>query len=224
LTAMQANSGESPMDQISLSSIVNEAPIVAIIRRPKVDPVRCIEHLFQQGIRLVEITMDTSNAVEVLEYFRSRVPANCLLGAGTVTDVELAEAALGAGASFIVTPNIDLDVIRTVSAQGVPVMPGALTPTEIWTAAKAGADFVKVFPASAVGPRYFRELRGPFAKVPFMASGGVSLENAAEFIKFGVDALGLGGGLIPKSNDEFEQCADLARKVLEVALKARESR
>jgi len=212
------------MNQISLSSIVDEAPIVAIVRRPKVDAVRCIEHLFQHGIRLVEITMDTSDAVEVLEYFRSRVPANCLLGAGTVTDVELAEAALGAGASFIVTPNIDLDVIRTVHGRGIPVMPGALTPTEIWTAAKAGADFVKVFPASAVGPRYFREVRGPFAQIPFMASGGVNLENAAEFIKFGVDALGLGGGLIPKSNDEFEQCADLAQKLLEVALNARESR
>ena len=212
------------MNQISLSSIVDEAPIVAIVRRPKVDAVRCIEHLFQHGIRLVEITMDTSDAVEVLEYFRSRVPANCLLGAGTVTDVELAEAALGAGASFIVTPNIDLDVIRTVHGRGIPVMPGALTPTEIWTAAKAGADFVKVFPASAVGPRYFREVRGPFAQIPFMASGGVSLENAGEFIKFGVDALGLGGGLIPKSNDEFDQCAALARQLLEVALKARESR
>jgi 2-dehydro-3-deoxyphosphogluconate aldolase/(4S)-4-hydroxy-2-oxoglutarate aldolase len=159
------------MDQISLSSIVSEAPIVAIVRRPKVDPVRCIEHLFEHGIRLVEITMDTSNAVEVLEHFRSRVPANCLLGAGTVTDVELAQAALGAGASFIVTLNIDLDVIRTVRSHGIPVMPGALTPSEIWTASKAGADFVKVFPASAVGPRYFRELRGPFAQIPFMASG-----------------------------------------------------
>lgn len=212
------------MNQISFSSIVDEAPIIGIVRRPKVDPVRCIEHLFEHGIRLIEITMDTSDAVGVLEYFRSRVPANCLLGAGTVTDVGLAEAALGAGASFIVTPNINLDVIRTVRGHGISVMPGALTPTEIWTASKAGADFVKVFPASAVGPRYFRELRGPFAQIPFMASGGVSLENAAEFIKFGVDALGLGGGLIPKSNDEFDQSAALAHKLLEVALKARESR
>jgi 2-dehydro-3-deoxyphosphogluconate aldolase / (4S)-4-hydroxy-2-oxoglutarate aldolase len=212
------------MNQIPLSSIVEEAPIVAIVRRPKVDPVRCIEHLFQHGIRLVEITMDTPDAVEVLEHFRTRVPAECVLGAGTVTDVELAEAALGVGASFIVTPNVDLDVISTVRAHGIPVIPGALTPTEIWTASKAGADFVKVFPASAVGPRYFRELRGPFAQIPFMASGGVSLENAAEFIKFGVDALGLGGGLIPKSNDEFDQCAALAHKLVEVALKARESR
>src|SRR5260370_24612713 len=104
------------MNQISLSTIVDEAPIVAIVRRPKVDPVRCIEHLFQNGIRLIEITMDTSGAVEVLEYLRSRVPANCLLGAGTATDVALAEAALAAGASFILPPNIHFDAFLTVRA------------------------------------------------------------------------------------------------------------
>ena len=168
--------------------------------------------------------MDTPGAVEVLESLRSRVPANALLGAGTVTDVAGAEAALAAGASFIVTPNIDLEVIRTVRAHGIPVMPGALSPTEIWTAMKAGADLVKVFPASAVGPAYFRELRGPFEKIPLMASGGVNLENAAEFIKFGVDALGLGGALIPKTNDEFDRCAEMAQRLLEVARSARASR
>jgi 2-dehydro-3-deoxyphosphogluconate aldolase/(4S)-4-hydroxy-2-oxoglutarate aldolase len=212
------------MSRISLQSIVGEAPIIAIVRRPKVDPVRCIEHLFQNGIRLIEITMDTPAAVEVLESQRSRVPANALLGAGTVTDMARAEAALAAGASFIVTPNIDLDVIRTVRAHGIPVMPGALSPTEIWTAMKAGADFVKVFPANAVGPGYFRELRGPFEKIPFTASGGVNLENASEFIKFGVDALGLGGALIPKTNDEFDRCAEMAQRLLEVARNARASR
>lgn len=212
------------MSRISFQSIVDEAPIIAILRRPKVDPVRCIEHLFQNGIRLIEITMDTPGAVEVFESLRSRVPANALLGAGTVTDMARAEAALAAGASFIVTPNIDLEVIRTVRAHGIPIMPGALTPTEICTAVKAGADFVKVFPASAVGPGYFRELRGPFEKIPFMASGGVNLENAAEFIKFGVDALGLGGALIPKTNDEFDRCAEMAQRLLEVARNARASR
>jgi 2-dehydro-3-deoxyphosphogluconate aldolase / (4S)-4-hydroxy-2-oxoglutarate aldolase len=212
------------MSNITVQSIVDEAPIIAILRRPKVDPIRCIEHLFQNGIRLIEITMDTPGAIEVLKAQGSRVPANALLGAGTVTNVAEAEAALAAGATFIVTPNINLDVIRTVRARGIPVMPGALSPTEIWTAANAGAEYVKVFPASAVGPRYFRELRGPFAQIPFMASGGVNLENAAEFIKFGVDALGLGGGLIPKSDDEFDQCAALAHQLLEVALKARASR
>jgi 2-dehydro-3-deoxyphosphogluconate aldolase/(4S)-4-hydroxy-2-oxoglutarate aldolase len=212
------------MSNTSLRSIVHEAPIIAIIRRPKVDPVRCIEHLFQNGIRLIEITMDTPGAVEVLRAQRSRVPADALLGAGTVTSVAEAEAALAAGAAFIVMPNINLDVIRTVRDRGVPVMPGALSPTEIWTAANAGAAYVKVFPASAFGPRYFRELRGPFAGIPLMASGGVNLENAAEFIKCGVDALGLGGGLIPKSEGEFDQCSELAHQLLEVVLKARASR
>jgi 2-dehydro-3-deoxyphosphogluconate aldolase/(4S)-4-hydroxy-2-oxoglutarate aldolase len=212
------------MNAVSLRVIVDEAPIVAIVRRPKVDPIRCVEHLFQHGIRLVEITMDSVNAADVLKHFQARVPANCLLGAGTVTSVDLAETALEAGASFIVTPNLDLEVIRTARSQGVPVMPGAMTPTEILGAAKAGAAFVKVFPASVVGPRYFRELRGPFADIPLMASGGVTLENAAEFIKFGSDVLGLGGGLIPKSNDEFDQCADLAQRVLKIALRARDER
>jgi len=212
------------MNAVSLKAIVEEAPVVAIVRRPKVDPIRCIEHLFQHDIRLVEITMDSANAADVLKHFRSRVPANCLLGAGTVTTVGLAEIALDAGASFVVTPNLDQEVVQTVRSHGIPMMPGAMTPTEILEAAKAGADFVKVFPASVVGPRYFRELRGPFADIPLMASGGITLENAAEFIKFGVDVLGLGGGLIPKSDSEFDQCADLARKILEIALKARDER
>src|SRR5258707_4380301 len=115
------------MNQISLSTIVDEAPVVAIVPRPKVDPVRCIDHLFQNGIRLIEITMDTSGAVEVLESLRSRVPANCLLGAGTVTDEALAEAALAAGASVIVTTNINLDVICTRRAHRITVMAGTLT-------------------------------------------------------------------------------------------------
>ena len=212
------------MSRMSLQSIVDEAPIIAIVRRPKVDPGRCIEHLFQAGIRLVEITMDTPDAVQILNSQLPRVPVNALLGAGTVTDEARAEAALAAGAAFIVTPNVELDVIRMVRSHGIPVMPGALTPTEIWTAVKAGADFVKVFPASAVGPGYFRELRGPFERVPFMASGGVNLENAAEFIKFGVDALGLGGALVPKDNNEFDRCAETAQRLLEVARKARASR
>jgi 2-dehydro-3-deoxyphosphogluconate aldolase/(4S)-4-hydroxy-2-oxoglutarate aldolase len=131
---------------------------------------------------------------------------------------------LAAGAAFIVTPNIDLDVIRTVRARGIPVMPGALTPTEIFMAAKAGADFVKVFPANALGPLYFRELRGPFERIPLMATGGVNLENASEFIKFGADALGIGGALMPKNNGEFDRCAEMAQRLLEIARNARAAR
>jgi 2-dehydro-3-deoxyphosphogluconate aldolase / (4S)-4-hydroxy-2-oxoglutarate aldolase len=212
------------MNTLSVQSIVNEAPVVAIVRRPKVDPVRCIEHLFKVGIRLVEITMDSVGAVDVLESLRSRVPSDALLGAGTVTDVARAEAALAAGATFIVTPNLNLDVIRIVREHGVPIMPGAMTPSEIWNAAAAGADYVKVFPASALGPGFFREIRGPFAEIPLMATGGVNLENARDFIAFGVDAIGVGGALIPKANDEFERCGEIAQRLLQIVREARATR
>ncbi len=212
------------MNKISVKSIINDAPVVAIVRRPKVDPVRCIEHLFQSGIRLVEITMDTDGAVGLLKSVQSSVPANALLGAGTVTDLARAEAALAAGAAFLVTPNLDLDVIRAARAHGVPIMPGAMTPTEIWNAAAAGADYVKVFPASTLGPGFFREIRGPFAHIPLMATGGVNLENARDFITFGVDALGVGGALIPKSNDEFDSCGEIAQRFLEIVREARAAR
>jgi 2-dehydro-3-deoxyphosphogluconate aldolase / (4S)-4-hydroxy-2-oxoglutarate aldolase len=212
------------MNTLSVQSIVKEAPVVAIVRRPKVDPVRCIEHLFQAGIRLVEITMDTPGAVDILESLRSHIPSDALLGAGTVTDVARLEAALAAGATFIVTPNLNLDVIRIAREHGVPIMPGAMTPSEIWNAAAAGADYVKVFPASTLGPGFFREIRGPFAEIPLMATGGVNLENARDFIAFGVDALGVGGALIPKANDEFERCGEVAQRLLQIVREARATR
>jgi len=212
------------MNSLSVQSIVNEAPVVAIVRRPKVDPIRCIEYLFQAGIRLVEITMDTASAVEILRSLQSGVPSDALLGAGTVTDVARAEAALAAGAAFLVTPNLNLDVIRLARTHGVPIMPGAMTPTEIWNAAAAGADYVKVFPASTLGPGFFREIRGPFAHIPLMATGGVNLDNARDFVAFGVDALGVGGALIPKANDEFDRCGEIAQRLLEIVREARATR
>jgi 2-dehydro-3-deoxyphosphogluconate aldolase/(4S)-4-hydroxy-2-oxoglutarate aldolase len=212
------------MNSLSVQSIVNEAPVVAIVRRPTVDPIRCIEYLFQAGIRLVEITMDTASAVEILSSLQSGVPSDALLGAGTVTDVARAEAALAAGAAFLVTPNLNLDVIRLARTYGVPIMPGAMTPTEIWNAAAAGADYVKVFPASTLGPGFFREIRGPFAHIPLMATGGVNLDNARDFVAFGVDALGVGGALIPKANDEFDRCGEIAQRLLEIVREARATR
>jgi len=212
------------MNSSHLHSIVHEAPIVAIVRRPSVDPVRCVRNLFEAGIRLVEVTMDTPGAAQILGSLRLEVPSNALLGAGTVTDIARAQAALAAGASFIVTPNLSLDVIRFAHDHGLPIIPGAMTPTEIFNAAAAGADYVKVFPASALGPSYFRELRGPFAEIPLIATGGVTLENAREFIRFGVDALGIGSSLIPRSNAGFSRCAETAQEFLQIALEARAAR
>jgi 2-dehydro-3-deoxyphosphogluconate aldolase / (4S)-4-hydroxy-2-oxoglutarate aldolase len=206
-----------PSNTHSFHAIAQGAPVVAIVRRPQVDPIRCIENLFEAGIRLVEITVDTPGAIDILKSLRSAVPSNSLLGAGTVTDVGRLDAALLAGASFIVTPNLDLDVIRISREHGIPIVPGAMTPTEIYSAVTAGADYVKVFPASALGPGYFRELRGPFAGIRLMATGGVTLENAPDFMRFGADALGIGGALIPKSNREFSRCSETAKEFLRIA-------
>lgn len=165
--------------------------------------------------------MDTEGAVSILKSVQSSVSANALLGAGTVTDLARAEAAIAAGATFLVTPNLDFDVIRMARAHGIPIMPGAMTPTEIWNAAAAGADYVKVFPASTLGPGFFRDIRGPFAHIPLMATGGINLENARDFIASGVDALGVGGALIPRSSDEFARCGEIAQRLLEIVREAR---
>jgi 2-dehydro-3-deoxyphosphogluconate aldolase / (4S)-4-hydroxy-2-oxoglutarate aldolase len=212
-----------PSNSHSFHAIAKVAPVVAIIRRPKVDPIRCVEMLFEAGIRLVEITIDTSGAIDLIKSLKSAVPSDGLLGAGTVTDLKRLDAALVAGASFVVTPSLNLDVIRTCREHGVPIVPGAMTPTEIYSAAAAGADYVKVFPASALGPAFFRELRGPFAEIPLVATGGVNLENARDFIRCGADALGVGGALIPKSNSELSQCGETARELLRIVHEARKS-
>jgi 2-dehydro-3-deoxyphosphogluconate aldolase/(4S)-4-hydroxy-2-oxoglutarate aldolase len=209
------------MSYESLHIIIQETPVVAIVRRPKVDPSRCIKHFFEHGLRLVEITMDTPNAVEVIETMKSHVPPNALLGAGTVTDVKRAETALAAGASFLVTPNVNLEVIRMALENDVPILPGAMSPTEIWTASSAGAEYIKIFPASSVGPRHFRELRGPFSDIKFVASGGINMENARDFMLSGSDALGVGGSIVPKSSDQFDECAELIARLIDIARKAR---
>ena len=200
----------------SFRAIAQVAPLVGIVRRPNVDPIRCIENLFEAGMRLVEITMDTPGAIDILKSLQFAIPFDALLGAGTVTDLGRLDAALAAGASFIVTPNLNLDIVRVSRENGVPIVPGAMTPTEIYNAVTAGAEFVKVFPASALGPAYFRELRGPFAEIPLIATGGVNLENARDFIRFGADALGIGGALIPKSNSEFSHCNEIAKELLRI--------
>jgi 2-dehydro-3-deoxyphosphogluconate aldolase / (4S)-4-hydroxy-2-oxoglutarate aldolase len=212
-----------PSNTNSFHRIAEVASVVGIVRRPMVDPIRCIENLFEAGIRLVEITMETPGAIDILKSLRSAIPSDALLGAGTVTDLGRLDAALAAGASFIVTPNLNLDVIRVSRENGVLIVPGAMTPSEIYNAVTAGADFVKVFPAGTLGPAYFRDLRGPFPEIPLIATGGVNLENARDFIRFGADALGIGGALIPKSNSEFSQCNETAKELLRIVRETRKS-
>lgn len=147
------------------------------------------------------------------------------MGAGTVLDIETARRCLDAGANFLTSPGLDLGVVEFAVSKGVVVLPGALTPTEVMMASKAGADFVKVFPCIHLGAaRYIKALKGPFPHVPLIAAGGVNQENAAEFITAGAIALGIGGALIPHESIERRQphrIHELARRFTAIVAGAR---
>jgi 2-dehydro-3-deoxyphosphogluconate aldolase / (4S)-4-hydroxy-2-oxoglutarate aldolase len=178
-------------------------PLVAILRRPTADLDLCARILGEAGVRLIEVTIDTPGAVEFLQR-RTAEPSSTFYGAGTVLTVELAERAISAGAAFLVTPNYSAEVIALARAHSRFIFTGAMTPTEIYNAFRAGANMIKVFPAASLGPNYFRELRGPLMDIPLMATGGISPQNAAEFFRAGAAAIGVGSSLNPKNDSPAE--------------------
>jgi 2-dehydro-3-deoxyphosphogluconate aldolase / (4S)-4-hydroxy-2-oxoglutarate aldolase len=204
---------------------VLDAGIVAVVRAP--DPaglVEVIRALAAGGVAVAEVTLTVPNALDVVREAKAALGDSVLLGAGTVLDVETCRAALLAGAEFIVSPTVNLDVIRLCRRYDKLVMPGAFTPTEILAAWEAGADVVKVFPAEVVGPAFFKALRGPLPQVRLMPTGGVDLTTAADFLKAGACCLGIGSQLVdPKlvAARAFDRLRDLAAQYVEVVRRAR---
>jgi len=148
---------------------------------------------------LIEITMSVPGAIDVIKGLATKYGDEVIVGAGTVLDTETGRAALLAGAQFIVTPTLDLNLIQLAHRYSAVIIPGALTPTEILTAWNAGADMVKVFPAAQVGgPEYIKALKGPLPQILLVPTGGVNLQNAGAFIRAGATALGVGGELVDK--------------------------
>ena len=153
--------------------------------------------MIEGGVTVVEVTMTVPGAIRVIEQLANHHGSKLLLGAGTVLDPETARSCILAGAQFIVSPALDLRTIELCRRYSVPIMPGALTPTEIVTAWQAGADVVKVFPCSAVGgAKYLKSLQGPLPQIQLIPTGGVSLSTAEEFLAAGAFALGVGGDLV----------------------------
>lgn len=200
--------------------------IVAVVRGAEADKVVKISKALQQGgVTAIELTMDTPGAIDMIKQVVAEVGSQAVIGAGTVLDAETARAAILAGAEFIFCPSLHEDVIRTANRYGKVVIPGVMTPTEIISAYELGADILKVFPAGVLGPRYFREVRGPFKHIPLMPSGGVTLENAAEFIKAGCVALGVGGSLLDKEairEERYEIVTQKASQFVKIVAQARE--
>ncbi|NIK80325.1 2-dehydro-3-deoxyphosphogluconate aldolase/(4S)-4-hydroxy-2-oxoglutarate aldolase [Paenibacillus castaneae] len=152
--------------------------------------------LIDGGIHLMEITMNTAGAAVMIERWRTKFDGKAAIGAGTVTDVALAEQAVNAGAQFLISPNLDEEVIAYGKERGLSVWPGVMTPTEIVKAWKAGADAVKIFPMGTLGIGYLQEIRGPLNEIPMLATGGVDLHNIADYFKAGANAVGMGGKLV----------------------------
>lgn len=172
--------------------------IVAIFRNvAAADLISVAETLVQEGICTMEVALSEPQALPALRALKAAMAGkDLLIGAGTVVTVELARQALDAGADFLITPHVAPEVIKYAKGLGVPVLPGALTPTEVYTAMELGADLVKIFPAASVGPSHIKALLGPYPNARLVPTGGVTPENAGEYLKAGAVAVGVGGALV----------------------------
>jgi len=201
--------------------------VVAVIRLQDGSRLRgVVDALAAGGITALEVTMTVPRAIELIGEIAPTLPAGFVIGAGTVVDPETARAAVQAGARFIVGPVFRPAVIEASHAAGAAAMPGCFSPTEILAAWDAGADVVKVFPATALGPAYFKDLRGPLPHVKLLPTGGVSLENAGDWIRAGAVAVGVGGALIdPKlvAAGNYAAITERARRFVERVRTAREA-
>ena len=195
---------------------ITDCGVVAIVRAESgATLAKAVRALAEGGVTAAEITFTVPNAIDVITQVRREVGDAVVLGAGTVLDPETARAAILAGAEFIVSPVVNLDVIRLCHRYDKAVMPGAFTPTEILAAWEAGADVVKVFPADVGGPAYIKALRGPLPQVKMMPTGGVDLTTAEAFLKAGACCLGAGSALVePKAvaSGDYGRLRDLASK------------
>ena len=204
---------------------IEESGVIAIVRfnRPE-DLVDVARAIAEGGVRAIEFTMTTPNALEILTASRKEFKDDILLGAGTILDAETARAAILSGAQFIVAPTLRQEVIEVCRRYSVAIIPGAYTPTEILTAWEWGADMVKLFPAEAGGPAYLKAVKAPLPQVKLVPVGGVSLENVGDFIRAGASAIAVGSNLVDKRmvvEKQFDRLAALAAQFIAAVRDAR---
>ncbi|GAB4448679.1 MAG: bifunctional 4-hydroxy-2-oxoglutarate aldolase/2-dehydro-3-deoxy-phosphogluconate aldolase [Anaerolineae bacterium] len=194
-------------------SLIRDTGVVAIIRAQRADQLlAAAEAIAAGGVRAIEVTMTTPDALQVIEAAARQAGSDVLIGVGTVLDAETARLAILAGAGFVVSPTLNLGVIALCNRYGIPVLPGCYTPTEMMTAWEAGADMIKFFPADVGGPRLVSGLLAPLPQLELVPVGGVTLENAAEFICHGAAAVGVGGSLVNQALLDAGDMAGLTRR------------
>jgi 2-dehydro-3-deoxyphosphogluconate aldolase / (4S)-4-hydroxy-2-oxoglutarate aldolase len=176
---------------------LEEAGIVAVIRMREVEKLRAVvDAIAEGGVRALEITMSVPGAVDLIRQIAPTLPSGFVFGAGTVLDADTVARVVDAGAQFVVSPVFRRPVIEACHARGAAALPGCFTPTEILDAWDAGADIVKVFPATALGPSYLKDVRAPLPQVKLMPTGGVTVDNAGDWIRAGAVAVGVGTSLL----------------------------
>ena len=212
----------------SIVRSVEEAGVVAVIRMKEAAKVAAvIDALAAGGVRVLEITMTVPGAIEVIRSVSTALPDGVILGAGTVLDADTARRVIDAGARFVVAPTFDPDTIRACHECDVPAMPGCFTPTEILRAWQLGADIVKVFPATSLGPGFIKDVRAPLPDIKLMPTGGVTPENAGDWIKAGAVAVGIGSSLVDAkavAAGDFGRIEDAARLLISNIRAARTAR
>ncbi|KGT38414.1 2-dehydro-3-deoxyphosphogluconate aldolase [Heyndrickxia coagulans P38] len=209
----------------TLNTIIN-TKIVAIIRGadPK-DVLSIVKALHEGGIRAVEIALNSPGALDSIKEVTSEMGTDMMVGAGTALDPESARAALLAGARFILSPTLNLETIKMTKRYGAVSIPGAYTPTEILQAFEAGADIIKVFPASALGPGYFKDVHGPLSQIPLLPTGGVNLDNVRAYIEAGASGVAVASALV-NTNEEvtdsyLRSLTEKAKQYIEKAKQAK---
>jgi 2-dehydro-3-deoxyphosphogluconate aldolase/(4S)-4-hydroxy-2-oxoglutarate aldolase len=215
------------MDKKSVRDRILDVGIVPVVRASsKRQALAAVEAVTAGGIPVVEITMTVPGAVEIIRELVKSNSSGVLIGAGTVLDADAARACRDAGAEFLVSPALNLETIEFAVRENVLIMAGALSPTEIVKAWKAGSDFVKVFPCGQVGgAKYIKAIKGPLPQIPLVPTGGVNLNTAADFIEAGAEALGIGGELVqPEAlkSGKLEAITETARNFVSIVKATRE--
>jgi 2-dehydro-3-deoxyphosphogluconate aldolase/(4S)-4-hydroxy-2-oxoglutarate aldolase len=211
--------------KVEVISLLTNPGIIAVVRAQKAEQgLPLSEALIAGGVLAIEITMTTPDAIEVIRELRQKVGARALVGVGTVLDAATCRAALEAGAEFVVTPICRTELVPLARAADRPIMLGAYTPTEAQTAYQAGADFIKIFPADTLGPGYVKGIRAPLPHLRIVPTGGVDVQNVADFLKAGCAALGVGSSLVSAKILQDGNWPELTRRAAEFVNAANQAR
>ena len=209
----------------SLFERVTDCGVIAVLRaKSSAELIDVSNALYAGGVTAIEVTMTTPGALDVIKVVSAELGGKVVVGVGSVLDPETARAAILAGADYVVAPTLNEAVVRITKRYGKVCIPGAFTPTEVLRAWDSGADAVKVFPTSSVGPQYIKDLKGPLPQIPLVPTGGVSVETCGDFIRAGAIAVGAGSALVSSqavAADNWPAITDTAKRMVDEVWKAR---